>query len=111
LHHNTFVLSDCSKQAAAATDSICSARLITLRCCAWAALTTSPASAAPATVCLPFLQVTVAEALLTLLQFVLLLVIGWAVDVKVWQRFMPNRVANNASDAIVVSGSCGCPCL
>jgi hypothetical protein len=52
------------------------------------------------------LQITVAEALLTLLQFVLLLVIGWAVDVKVWQRFMPNRVANNASDAIVVSGSC-----
>jgi hypothetical protein len=49
------------------------------------------------------LQITVAEALLTLLQFVLLLVIGWGVDVKVWERFLPNRVANSASDAIVVS--------
>jgi hypothetical protein len=61
--------------------------------------------------CLPALplQITVAEALLTLLQFVLLLVIGWAVDVKVWERFMPSRIANNntlASDAVVVSQLC-----
>jgi hypothetical protein len=50
------------------------------------------------------LQITVAEALLTLLQFVLLLVIGWAVDVKVWTRFMRGSVANSAaSDAVVVS--------
>jgi hypothetical protein len=51
--------------------------------------------------------VTVAEALLTLLQFVLLLVIGWAVDVKVWQRTSSvSRISNESTDAIVVSGSC-----
>ncbi|WIA36038.1 hypothetical protein OEZ86_007397 [Tetradesmus obliquus] len=46
-------------------------------------------------------EITVAEALLTLLQFALLLVIGWAVDVKVWTRFMRGTVANADSDAIV----------
>jgi hypothetical protein len=55
----------------------------------------------------------VAEALLTLLQFVLLLVIGWAVDVKVWQRTSStSRISNESTDAIVVSGrmSCWCSC-
>jgi hypothetical protein len=50
-------------------------------------------------------QVTVIEALLTLLMFVLLLVIGWAVDVKVWTRFFKKgRVMHGGhSDAVVVS--------
>lgn len=49
-------------------------------------------------------QVTVTEALLTLLQFVLLLVIGWAVDVKIWNKLL-GRINTPAhqEDTIVVS--------
>jgi hypothetical protein len=49
-------------------------------------------------------QVTVAEALLTLLQFALLLLIGWAVDVKIWQKkpTSTSRISNESTDAIVV---------
>ena len=64
----------------------------------------------------PPTQVTIAEAALTLLQFVLLLVIGWAVDVRVWRRLSPRRrqqegsgtgslesPAPGTADAVVVS--------
>jgi hypothetical protein len=51
--------------------------------------------------------VTVAEALLTLLQFALLLIIGWAVDVKIWQRTSStSRISNGSADVVVVSGAC-----
>ena len=48
-------------------------------------------------------QVTVVEAALTLLQFVLLLVIGWAVDVKVWRKFGRRKSRGAAANAVVVS--------
>lgn len=41
------------------------------------------------------------EAALTLVQFVLLLVIGWAVDVRVWRR---GHAVHTASDAVMVRG-------
>lgn len=53
------------------------------------------------------LQVTVVEACLTLLQFVLLLVIGWAVDVKVWNRVSPDKglppISASSTDVAMVS--------
>lgn len=49
-------------------------------------------------------QVTIIEAVLTLVQFGLLLVIAWAVDVKVWAR--GRHGAKGAEpDALVVSHS------
>ena len=47
-------------------------------------------------------QVTIVEASLTLVQFVLLLVIGWAVDVRVWRR---GHQTLHTSDAVMVRGT------
>jgi hypothetical protein len=56
------------------------------------------------------LQVTVIEAVLTLVQFALMLIIAWAVDVKFWTmgRRGGKSPATVAPDAIVVSAARQC---